>query len=243
MATLIIKHDTIFKNIPDLSSKIPKDPKYQQTVKAGQRLEIKTWTQAAHNHYKVELSHPLNGLFDWFIYADDVQIESNSVKLKVPYKQQLDNYNNPYGSCNVTSLAMCFQFKGVMGNGNGQLEDQLYEYMESSGLSRHSPNDLALVAGHYGVKDSFTEFGTIERCQEHLSNGNPCIVHGWFTQSGHIIVLVGYDENGFIVHDPYGEWHSDGYDTSASGEYLHYSYKMIRELCFEGETFWVHYIG
>lgn len=167
------------------------------------------------------------------------------IKLNIPYHTQLNNEHNPYGSCNVTSVAMCLRFKGIVGDGDGQLEDQVFEYMAAHGLSQYSPKDLAWVMNQrYKIKDDFTEFGTIERCCQHLSGGNPCIIHGWFTQSGHIIVLVGYDKSGFLVHDPYGEWHQNGYDTTVSGAFLHYSYDLIRRLCIEKDnSFWVHYIG
>lgn len=36
--------------------------------------------------------------------------------------------------------------------------------------------------------------------------GLPVVVHGDFTPSGHIAVVVGYDADGFVVHDPSGRW-------------------------------------
>ncbi|HLO51488.1 MAG TPA: C39 family peptidase, partial [Kamptonema sp.] len=50
--------------------------------------------------------------------------------LNVPYLSQLDNENNPYGSCNVTCVAMCLGFLGhplVDPVTNQQLEDELYQ--------------------------------------------------------------------------------------------------------------------
>jgi hypothetical protein len=54
---------------------------------------------------------------------------------------------------------------------------------------------------------------------------------------------VGYDEFGFIVHDPYGEWFSSGYRTDLSGSYLHYSYRLITRVCIPDGSFWVHFIS
>jgi hypothetical protein len=247
MLSLVVTHPTVLKYAPLPVVDIAKEPKFQQPIGIG-RVPLKTWRKDRNSHLKVRLLEPLAGYPDWFVYENHVKIDGiperkKSVKLNVEYKSQLDNEFNPTGSCNVTSLAICLKHKGIVGNGIGQLEDQLYKYMEDHNLSRHSPTDLAIVAYEHGVTDDFTQFGTIDRCQEHLSAGNLCIFHGWFTTFGHIIVAVGYDENGFIVHDPYGEWHHNGYDTSVSGAYLHYSYNMIKRLCSDDGQFWVHYIS
>ncbi|MEG4323653.1 MULTISPECIES: C39 family peptidase [unclassified Microcoleus] len=77
----------------------------------------------------------------------------NSVKLAVPYKSQLDNALNPGGACNVTSIAMCLEYLGVTPlRQNIQIEDELYAYMESRNLNRHSPRDLATVVRNYGIR-------------------------------------------------------------------------------------------
>ncbi|HAT12513.1 MAG TPA: hypothetical protein DCS91_01905 [Microcoleaceae bacterium UBA11344] len=77
----------------------------------------------------------------------------------------------------------------------------------------------------------------------HLSADNPCIIHGYFTAAGHIIVLIGFDNEGFFVQDPYGEWFESGYDTEATGKALHYSYELIIRKCAYDDEFWVHYVS
>jgi uncharacterized protein YvpB len=184
---------------------------------------------------------------------DTLKSKGNTVRLTVPYKMQLDNKFEPLSTCNVTSLAMCLEYYGigfvstfsgmVKENKNIQLEDRLYQHMSNKGLNKYYPDHLAQVARDYGIKDNFTVHGTFDRCKKYLSEGNPCIIHGYFTQPGHIIVLVGYDPDGFIVHDPYGEWFPTGYRTDLSGEYLHYSYNLIKKTCAYDEEFWVHYLS
>ncbi|MCC3445780.1 MAG: C39 family peptidase, partial [Microcoleus sp. PH2017_03_ELD_O_A] len=111
----------------------------------------------------------------------------NSVKLDVPYLSQLDNKRNPTGSCNVTSVAMCLLWGGVRPQCQGiQLEDELYAYMEKRRLDRHSPQDLATLVRDYGLNDNYTATATIDAVKAHLSEGNPCITHGYFTEYGHI---------------------------------------------------------
>jgi uncharacterized protein YvpB len=169
---------------------------------------------------------------------------SPTVKLDIPYRSQLDNAKNPGGSCNVTSIAMCLDFLKVpRRQKTGQYEDELYQYAIDKGYSRHNPWDLAQIVKDYGAQDRFTENGTIDGVKDWLASGNPAVIHGWFTSFGHIIVVAGCDSNGFIVHDPYGEWFPSGYDTTASGSYLHYSYQLIRNTCMDDGNFWVHFIS
>lgn len=183
-----------------------------------------------------------------------VKSEGFSVLLDVPYKSQLDNRYEPVSTCNVTSLAMVLEFynigytttmsgKKIRKNKNIQLEDELYQYMIDKELNKLYPEHLAQVARDYGIKDDFTVWGTIERCIEHLNSGHPCIIHGYFTQPGHILVLIGHDSNGFFVHDPYGEYFRTGYRTDLSGKNLHYSFDLIRRLCAYDGQFWVHYLS
>jgi hypothetical protein len=175
------------------------------------------------------------------------------VELKVPYFSQLDNRNNPTGSCNVTSIAMVLSFFGIKGNGQGQLEDQLYKRMLAAGLSRHSPYDLAAIVnrdyGKFGITDVFKDNATHQELKKHLAGGNPAVVHGYFTDFGHIVVITGYDNNAYggrgayIVNDPYGEYYEDGYDTRASGKGLRYSYRLMEDRAGKDGDFWVHFIS
>lgn len=249
MIQIKIVQDTVFKLEPRQSAELRKDE--QLIVKEGKIIECDNADPAPSGHIRATLRIPLKfgGKEYNFIYAYSGHIQvigtppkKKEVRLEVPYKSQLDNEFNPTGSCNVTSVAMCLGYFGVKPR-SGQLEDQLYQEMLDLGLSRHNPNDLAQMVVRYGLKDNFTPYGAIEDVKSHLESGKPVITHGYFTHFGHIIVLVGYDESGFIVHDPYGEWFADGYRTDMSGEYLHYSYDLIKRTCMPDGDFWVHFIS
>ncbi len=171
------------------------------------------------------------------------------VNLQVPYKSQRDNVRNPSGSCNVTSCAMTAQYLGIVGNGNGQLEDQMYDRCEQRGWSRHDPLDLAKLLNSYGLKDDFTFKGTWAGVKASLDKKRPVIVHGYFTKSGHIIVIKGYMTGltnnkevvtHWIVNDPWGVWTPNGYDNSQSGENDMFRYSTMETLAGKDGDVWFH---
>jgi hypothetical protein len=168
-----------------------------------------------------------------------------NVLLPVPYFTQLDNTQNPHGSCNVTSVAMCLSYFGhqSLSPTGEQLEDELYRYCSDNGLSRHSPTDLAKLVEIYGYKDDFQPDAKWGDVKAWLAAGKPCIAHGWFTRSGHIVTIVGYNEKGWIINDPYGEWFDWGYDTSVSGKGLIYTYGMMKQICGSDGDLWIHFMS
>ena len=123
-----------------------------------------------------------------------------------------------------------------------QLEDELYRHMENNGLSRWEPDDLATMGRAYGLKVDFTTRGRLSDIRKAIAEGRPCLIHGCFTSFGHIIVVRRYDQYGFLVNDPYGEWTSSGYLKDQSGGNLHYSNALVQGKCSpEGEDFlWLH---
>jgi predicted double-glycine peptidase len=139
---------------------------------------------------------------------------------------------------------MVLEYYGVRPRQKGrQLEDELFEYVWDNKLSRHSPEDIAKVIRAYGCRDRLVYDATIEDVKQSIDNNIPCILHGYFTREGHIVVARGYNKTGLIVNDPNGEYFRTGYDRSASGEALTYSYGLIQETCaFDGE-FWVHHVS
>lgn len=246
---LKILSDTILKQKPIPSAELSDSEK--QAIPAGTVLKVQSYAPES-DHVKVAFAEEsFQGRNTWYVYyKHGVILHKGSVafpdriKLAVPYKSQLDNAKNPYGSCNTTSIAMCLAYLGIKGNQpHKQLEDELQDWLEARGLSRHDPYHLAQAAEAYGAKDRFTEKATFNEIKEWLIQGNPVVIHGYFTSFGHIVCLIGYNSHGFIVHDPYGEYWSHGYNTSAPGAGLSYSYDLVHRTCKADGDCWVHFIS
>jgi uncharacterized protein YvpB len=269
--TLEALQNTVLKLRPLESADLEAQEKYD--LAAGAKIEL-IYFEPLRKHLVLTLSQAINGSPVWYAFSEHVKImggeevsaapapatdpkpllatatPANQIKLDIPYKSQRDNFNNPDGSCNVTSIAMCLEFLAVpRKRTQGQFEDELYEYALDNNLSRHSPQDLAKIVRDYSAKDAFDVTATINEVKKWLAAGNPAVTHGYFTSFGHIIVFVGYDEKGFIVHDPYGEWYPSGYDRNAlgsqdtKGKFLNYSYGLIERTCCTDGQFWVHFIS
>jgi uncharacterized protein YvpB len=264
---LKIVRNTTFKQSTEDSSRLPAAD--QVPVETGKVFEVHSWKLLDRNHLKVALTEVKLGdpaRNTWYVFAPHVQLISDknqvtaitqtpapatsllppSKVLNVPYKSQLDNLLNPTGACNVTSFAMAMAYFKIKAKvGVGQLEDELYRYMEKNGLSRWEPDDLAKMASDYGLKDDFTMRGRLSDIRKAIAAGYVCIIHGYFTSFGHIMIVRGYDDTGFFVNDPYGEWTSSGYRNDLSGENLYYSNGLIQSKCSpEGEDYvWLHRVS
>lgn len=256
--TLKIETNTVLKRKPIQSSELPENQK--QPIEAGREFQIDSYT-IDRGHVRCFFSKDtFKDTNVWYAFGKHVKIFRDtqvyprtlpaSIKLNIPYKSQRDNVLNPDGACNVTSIAMCLRYLGAARKETtGQFEDELYNYATRRGYSRHNPYDLAKIVQDYGMRDEFRTDGTIEQVRSWLADGNPAVIHGYFTDFGHIVVAAGYDPTGFLVHDPFGEWYWWGYDlnepngNNRKGEYIHYSYSMIERLCIPDGDFWVHFIS
>ncbi|MBE0379871.1 C39 family peptidase [Pseudoalteromonas prydzensis] len=168
----------------------------------------------------------------------------------VPYYKQLNNYYDPYGTCSVTSLAMVTDMAGFTDpTVNGRTPDYLYE--ELGGVLQTVPalewgyNEMARRVGSSKRADSKTN-GTITELRNAVNAGKVAIVHGWFTNPGHIMVVTGFDGTHYTVNDPFGQWNLQkwgSYNSDVSGKGLRYP-KAAFEYAINdngtGDDLWVH---
>lgn len=234
------------------SNTLTDDQKHE--IKVGDRIEVLDFALES-DHVKVTLAQPIKGITTWYYHQKVGMITQGQeivfpevVQLNVPYLDQLDNSEDPYGTCNLTSVAMCLSFFGKKPtNPCLRFPDDLHQYCDVKGIDRHTPSGMATVVEAYGCRDDFTATATTYDVKKSLIQGKPVITHGYFTSGGHIVCLVGFNKTGFIVNDPYGEieWtpSSSHYDIYKSGKQLTYSYAMISATCQTNQQWWCHMVS
>ncbi|MBD2039707.1 C39 family peptidase [Microcoleus sp. FACHB-672] len=167
--------------------------------------------------------------------------------LNVPHKSQLDNEVDPRQTCNVTCIAMVLEYlkaarREEYSQRFKQFEDELNACCLDRAWNREDPTYLMRLIQLYKCRDNFTFSGSVEIVRDWIDLGFPVITHGFFTGSGHLVVIRGYDDHGFFVNDPAGEWFKTGYRHDLSGNCLHYSNNLIANTCYPDGSFWIHLV-
>ena len=146
---------------------------------------------------------------------------------RVPYFYQGFNKNRPRATCNITTTAMAISYK----LGRRITPDQIYT--DAHGKRRgkkgvvYTSEEQALIARQYGVSGSKAYTGvSADFMKRQLDQGHPISMQGHFTNRrfGHIILITGYNNKGWIVHDPYGLWTL----KTGSGSYVNHVKKNGR---------------
>lgn len=200
-------------------------------LEAGDLLELSTTPEwVSGETYRVQLSRRRPGcaLTSGYLYGRHVDIDSVLTyenPLSAPYYYQYNNANEPGSTCGLTSAAML-----LGAHGRSVTPDWLYQhYGKRQG---QSPTGLASIFRQELGYGEGTYEGTRAMIRRNIDQGRPVVIHGSFTGSGHIMLVVGYDATGWILHDPAGRWagcYRCGYPgrTSTNGRYVHYSYAAM----------------
>ncbi len=127
---------------------------------------------------------------------------ADGVSLDVPYFYQYDNRYEPGATCGITSTAMAINWWRA----NRVTPDALYlDYGKAQG---QSPSGIAQIYQWEGLYADWTVTGTRAQIRAHLDAGRPVVAHGYWTGSGHVTAIVGYDGDDWIVNDPAGDWYN-----------------------------------
>ena len=117
-----------------------------------------------------------------------------------------------YGGCGPTTLSMVVLY---LTRDASATPAAVAAYAESAGYCvPGSGSTWSLIkegCEHYGLHAS--EVAMVEnRIRDKLDEGCPVVVNvgpGDFTDSGHYMVIVGYDDQGFIINDPNSRTNSE----------------------------------
>ena len=167
------------------------------------------------------------GTEGWHVKPGPVVPPSNP--LSVPYYSQRD-YGGPlaWSICGCTSVAMVLSYWGVKIDPDGVLKGWGKE-------SCQSPPGCEGVFEANKLKASHTYKGTWKEIRDQIDQGRPVVIHGRFTGSGHIIVIIGYDEKGYWCNDPAGKWaqvNGDSYaDNPKNGAKVYYKEEAMWSAC------------
>lgn len=158
-----------------------------------------------------------------------------------PYFNQNDNDFFSASTCQNTSLAMVLAKYGWNGTPDQVTKTFGKDMAQTPAGLEHVFNGLAQDAGLSVRIKSHTD-GTMELINKLLAEGKPVIAHGWFTPSGHVVTITGFDGQNYTVNDPAGEWNGKfkgGY-SSGSGKAVKYSKEALTEALVEDGEVWCH---
>ena len=183
------------------------------------------------------------------INISSAEVSSNGSIPEVPYFFQYSNRLHPTASCQNTSIAMLLAYFGWSGTPDDITRAYGKDYAQS-------PAGLAAVFNDYASRSGYPKrlvpntSGTLTGLRAELDQGRPVITHGFFTNYGHVLVVLGYDANGYYVNDPAGAWSQvfkGGYPGSSStaGKKIYYEKDAFERAVatYDGYSFttlWYH---
>jgi hypothetical protein len=154
---------------------------------------------------------------------------------RVPYLYQ---YDNPYGegnahganTCQVTSLAMVLNYVYERdGIPKRAKPEQFYSDREYA----KTPEGVAQILKEQLGHGLWSRTGTRDEIKGLIRSQRPVVVNGYFTKGGHVLVITGFTNQGWIVNDPAGLWSGDNENaypnSDGSGFMAVYSYSSLSD--------------
>ncbi|HEY9302216.1 MAG TPA: C39 family peptidase, partial [Phormidium sp.] len=120
-----------------------------------------------------------------------------AINHNVPYFSQQDNEIDPWRTCGPTSAAMCLKYFNVPDLGSfPQYEDDVKARFDRLGIDHGAPDGIRRLLEGLGLRDDLTMKGSLSDITRSLDSGEICILHGYWTEPGHILVIRGYNDKG-----------------------------------------------
>jgi len=248
--TMTMLQATVFKKRPVDAASLKDTEK--TTLPLGRVYGVESYGLEG-DHLKVSVTEELPNFGNTgYVFPSFVQFKRgdkifdaapNNVELNVPYFSQRDNPRFDWSTCNVTSIAMVLYYYGIRSKSGGQLEDELlqwcFDYAGQGSQTDH--NVLSALIQAYGFKTSFSTTRNWADVRSELLNRRPVVLAGDFTASGHILTLIGYNSQGYIVQDPWGDALTGYSDTE--GRKLMYPYSYVNQVAGPDGNVWAHFIS
>ncbi len=250
MKTATIKQNTVLKKRPTDSRQLKANE--LAPLKAGDVFGVDSYN-LSDIHFQVQLNEDVPPLDNsGYLFAGHVTLRQGNRAIEVtpqrkvlgvPYFSQLDNPRDPFTTCNVTAIAMVMAYYGRRSRSpSQQLEDELYQWIINR-YGRQARTDNAVLQQlyqAYGFGGNFSTARTWGQIKQELIANRPVVVGGYFTHGGHIITIIGFDDKGYIVHDPYGNALTGYRQTEGKG--LRYPFIYMRDMCGVDGDVWAHFI-
>ncbi|PZV14329.1 MAG: hypothetical protein DCF20_13105 [Pseudanabaena sp.] len=250
MKTLTVKQNTVLKKRPIDLRQLSAGELAPLDVGDVYGLDSYSLTDF---HFQTTLNEELPPLGkSGFVFVGHVNLKQGNKAIEftpkrkvlgVPYFSQLDNPRDPFVTCNVTAIAMVLAFHGKRSRSpRQQLEDELYQWVIDRHGRQARTNNAVLQQLYraYGFGGAFSTARTWAQIRQEIIANRPVVIGGYFTHGGHIITIIGFDEQGYIVHDPYGNALT-GY-RQTEGKSLRYPYTYMRDMCGVDGEVWAHFI-
>ena len=219
-------HDTLFKKEPVPGAELKENQK--SAVGKGKQYKGCQVITEDGTHTQVVLPY---GLGRWWVFnghwaeldGEEDKPEpagDGSIRLDVPYFNQVDNYTQAHRTCNSSSCAMCLAFlrPGKISGDDEYLKKLITGHFGDT--TDHGAQGRLLQS--YGLSSTWHTNLSFKRLEDELKSGRPVVIGILHRGSlsaptgGHMCVVIGMTAKGdFIVNDPYGSC-NDGYSGPVS---------------------------
>lgn len=236
---LTATHATLLKKQPIPGAELELGKK--SAVNKGKHYEAVKVLAEKDAHTQVELPY---GQGKWWLYNghwDGLDGEEErpapagdgGIRLTVPYFNQVDNYTQPYRSCNSSSCAMCLAFfraNAIKG------DDEYLRRLITGGYGDTMDHGAQTrLLKDYGLRSTWHTNLDFADLETELRLGRPVVIGILHRGSlaaptgGHMCVVIGMTSKGdFIVNDPYGSCNDAYSGPVANGRGAVYSRSMLK---------------